>query len=107
MRKAALERDLDRREADELARVDAITEHMRRMLTEALATGTLSSCASTSSTSRSSISSTSTARPGAPGSTVSTTNGERERAAVERRYRGVRELTFPVAVVLLTRAETR
>ena len=30
----------------------------------------------------------------------------RERDTVERRYRGVRELTFPVAVVLVTRAET-
>jgi hypothetical protein len=30
---------------------------------------------------------------------------DRERATVERRYRGVRELTFPVAVVLLTRPD--
>jgi hypothetical protein len=31
----------------------------------------------------------------------------RERATVARRYEGVRELTFPVAVVLLTRPENR
>jgi hypothetical protein len=30
---------------------------------------------------------------------------DRERAVVESRYRGVRELTFPVAVVLVTRPE--
>ena len=37
IRKAALERDLGRREAEELSRVDAITDHMRRTLTDALA----------------------------------------------------------------------
>ena len=35
------------------------------------------------------------------------TERDREMAAVQRRYRGVRELTFPVAVVLLTCPETR
>jgi hypothetical protein len=30
---------------------------------------------------------------------------DREREVISRRYRGVRELTFPVAVVALTRPE--
>jgi superfamily II DNA or RNA helicase len=102
VRKAALERDLAGRQADELAGVDAIAEHMRRSLTEALA------------------------EPGFVqlrldeldqperrqlevdrAAWLARLDGldaerDRDRVTVERRYRGVRELTFPVAVVLLT-----
>jgi hypothetical protein len=107
-RKAALQRDLDRRQADELNRVDAITEHLRRTLTDALT--------------------------GAPSHYQPTLDEldepekeqlivdreawqarldgldeeqEQERAVVARRYQGVRELTFPVAVLLVTRPDAR
>ena len=105
-RKSGLERDLQQREAEELQRVDAITEHMRRTLADALA--------------------------GAPTHYQPTLDEldepekeqllvdrtawqarldgldderDRERTAVSRRYRGARELTFPVAVLLVTRPE--
>jgi hypothetical protein len=97
VRKVALERELAGRQADELVRVDAITEHMRRTLTDALGEqapvqperGQLD------------------ADRAAWRSRLDGLDGERdrERAAVESRYRGVRELTFPVAVVLVTRPE--
>jgi hypothetical protein len=105
VRKAALERDLDRRKEDELGRVDAITEHMRRTLVDALADEApvqlrfdeldqpeRQQADQDRAAWRARLDGLDTER-------------EHGRAAVERRYRGVRELTFPVAVLLLTRPE--
>lgn len=107
VRKAALERDLARREADELARVDAVTEHMRRTLTDALAgPGYIQlRLDELDQPERRQIE----VDRAAWQARLDGLDAEcdRERATVERRYRGVRELTFPVAVVLLTRSETR
>jgi superfamily II DNA or RNA helicase len=103
----ALERDLERRLHEDLDRVDAVIEHMRRSLELALAEG-----------------------PGVPEqlSFADLDHDERaqlerdreawkarlerleddrlaERAALERRYRGMRTLTFPFALCLLVRAD--
>jgi ERCC4-related helicase len=107
VRKTALERDLTRREADELARIDAITEHMRRTLTDALVEPAPVQLRldELDQPERRQVE----VDRAAWRARLDALDAERdrERAAVERRYRGVRELTFPVAVVLLTRPETR
>jgi ERCC4-related helicase len=101
VRKTALERDLDRRESDELSRVDGVIEHMRRTLTEALEgpahvqlrldeldVPELRQLDSDRAAWRARLDGLDDER-------------ERERATVRRRYGGVRELTFPVAVLLI------
>lgn len=104
-RAASLARDVERRQVDELDRVDAVTEHMRRSLTEALGKPTVRQLAFDE-----------LAEPerrqlaidrDAWRARLDRLDEERgaERAAVERRYRGVQTLTFPVAVVLVTRGE--
>jgi ERCC4-related helicase len=107
VRKAALERDLARRETDELGRVDAITEHMRRTLTDALAEPAPVQLRldELDQPERRQVE----VDRAAWRARLEGLDGERdrERTAVTRRYRGVRELTFPVAVVLLTRPEPR
>jgi ERCC4-related helicase len=107
VRKAALERELARRESDELQRVDAVTDHMRRTLTEALAEPVPVQLRldELDQPERRQVAVDRAAwRARLEGLDA---ERERERAAVTRRYRGVRELTFPVAVVLVTRPESR
>ena len=107
VRKSALERDLARREADELGRVDAITEHMRRTLTDALAEPAsvqLRLDELDQPEQRQVEVDRAAWRARLDGLDA---ERDRERRVVELRYRGVRELTFPVAVVLLGRPETR
>ncbi len=106
MRKAALERDLGRRQAEDLERVDAITEHMRRTLSDALrepGTGPAApGPARPSPSAASSRLNRAAWRARLDGLDASeTTSG----LAIERRYLGVRALTFPVAVLLVTRPE--
>lgn len=105
-RKAVLERDLRRREADELQRVDAITEHMRRTLSDALAetpTYYQPTLDEMDEPEKEQI----LIDRAAWQARLDGLDDEqtRERAAVSRRYQGVRELTFPVAVLLVTRPE--
>ena len=106
VRKAALERDLSRREADELSRVDGVIAHMRRTLTEALAEPAhvqlrLDELDVPERRQLDSDRAAWRARlEGIDG------ERERERATVQRRYGGVRELTFPVAVLLVVPQET-
>ena len=106
VRKAALQRDLAQREADELARVDAITEHMRRTLTDALAEPAFVQLAfdDLDQPERRQLETDRAAWR----ARLERLDAERdlERTTIGRRYRGVRELTFPVAVVLLARPET-
>ena len=102
VRQVALERDLDRRMAEDLERVDAITEHMRRSLSQALGEPQAY-------------------QPRLDGldqperrqleidreawrARLDSLDDERvsERAVIERRYLGVRTLTFPVAVLLVS-----
>ncbi len=107
VRKSALERELGSRETEELGRVDAITDHMRRTLTEALAEPTPVQLRldELDQPERRQVEVDRDAWRGRLEGLED--ERERERAAVTRRYRGVRELTFPVAVVLLTRPEAR
>lgn len=106
VRTAALQRDVDRRQADDLRQLDGITHQMRQTLTAALAE---------------------TSRPVQPRLDELDTDErrqvevdraawqarldsldeqrDRERAVIERRYAGMRQLTFPVAVLLVTRPE--
>lgn len=104
-RKAVLDKDLANREVDELARVDAVTDHMRRTLTDALATPAAVQLRldELDQPERQQLDVDRAAwRARLDGLDA---ERDRDRAVVERRYRGVRELTFPVAVVLLTRPE--
>ncbi len=104
-RVGSLRRDLDRRRDDELHRIDGVTEHMRRVLTDALA------------------------EPGAVQLRLDELDAperdqlqrdlhawrtrldgldaerDRERAAVEARYGATRELTFPFAVLVVAPEE--
>ena len=76
VRQVALERDLDRRKAEDLDRVDVIAEHMRRSLSDALVSSPGSSSAALiSSTSPNVASSRSTGTRGGPGSTASMKSG--------------------------------
>lgn len=102
-RKAALERELARREADELSRVDAVADHMRRTLSDALADQAPVQLRldELDQPERMQLDADRAAWRARLESLDS--DRDRERATVERRYGGVRELTFPVAVVLLTR----
>lgn len=107
VRRSALERDLQRRQEDELARVDAVAAHMRRTLSDALAEPaprqlTLDDLDEPERRQMDTDREAWRAR-------LDGLEDERlrERAIVARRYEGVRELTFPVAVVLLTRPEIR
>jgi len=107
VRKGALERDLTAREADELSRVDAITEHLRRVLTEALAEviPVQLSFEDLDQPERHQLEADRAAwRARLDGLD---TEREHEREAVAYRYQGVRELTFPVAVLLVSSPEKR
>lgn len=105
-RKTALERDLQRREAEELQRVDTITEHMRRTLSDALAEAPTHYQPTLDELDEPEKEQLLIDRA-AWQARLDGLDGERdrERAAVSRRYRGARELTFPVAVLLVTRPE--
>jgi len=107
VRRSALERDLTTRQADERTRVEAVTEHMRRTLTEALAEPAPGQLSFTEldQPERHQIDVDRAAWQGRLDSLSD--ERDRELATVTRRYEGVRELTFPVAVVLLTRPEQR
>ncbi|MBA8792840.1 superfamily II DNA or RNA helicase [Friedmanniella endophytica] len=106
VRKAALQRDLERRKEDDLRRVDAMTEQLRRLLTDALSESPAEyqpTLDELDEPQRDQL-----ARDRA--AWVARLDGldaenERERAAVTHRYESVRELTFPVAVLLVTRPE--
>ena len=106
IRKTGLQRDLERRKEDDLRRVDAITEQLRRLLTDALTEAPAEyqpTLEEFDEPEREQL-----ARDRA--AWVARLEGldaenERERAAVAHRYETVRELTFPVAVLLVTRAE--
>ena len=105
IRTAALERDLAHRKAEELERVDVITEHMRRSLSEALGDlkprqGRFEDLDQPERRQLDIDRAAWRARlDGLDG------DRERERAAVERRYVGVQTLTFPVAVVLVAQTD--
>lgn len=106
VRKAALERDIARRKSDELARIDAITEHMRRSLTDALAEPgfiQLRLDELDQPEQRQLEVDRAAWRARLDGLD---TERDRERATVDRRYRGIRELTFPVAIVVLTHLDS-
>jgi ERCC4-related helicase len=106
VRRIALERDLTRREADELARVDGVVEHMRRTLTAALAEPAPAQLRldELDLPERRQLDSDLAAwRARLEGLDA---ERDRERATVQRRYGGVRELTFPVAVLLVVPEET-
>jgi superfamily II DNA or RNA helicase len=103
-RKSALQRDLERRQDDELRRVDAVTEHLRRTLTEALAEApahyqpTLDEL---DEPEKEQLARDRIAWQARLGSLD--TERDRDRETVSRRYQDVRALTFPVAVLLVTR----
>jgi hypothetical protein len=107
VRHSALERDLTRRKAEELERVDAVTEHLRRTLQEALeqpAAVQLRLDELDAPERRQVEADREAWRARLAGLDA---ERERERVDVAYRYQGARELTFPVAVVLLTRPESR
>jgi hypothetical protein len=102
LRGAALERDLARRKAEDIDRVDVITEHMRRSLSEALGEPQAQQLRldEFDEPERRQLE----IDRGAWQARLDTLDDdrERERASIERRYLGVRTLTFPVAVLLVT-----
>ena len=99
------EPELARRLADELARVDGITEHMRRTLTDALgeAAPVQLRLDELDQPERRQLEADRAAwRARLDGLDA---ERERERVAIEHRFGAARELTFPVAVVLVARPE--
>ena len=102
-RRGSVERELARRRDEDLARVDAVVEHMRRSLTEALASPETEqlSFEQLDQPERRQLE----ADRAAWRSRLASLDDDRarERATVERRYRDVRSLTFPVAVLLVTK----
>ena len=106
IRRTALERELTIREGDELGRVDGVIAHMRRTLSDALdepAHVQLRLDDLDAPERRQMDSDRAAWRARLEGLD---SEHERERSAVQRRYGGVRELTFPVAVVLVVPQET-
>jgi len=102
VRQVALERDLARRKAEDRDRVDAITEHMRRSLTEALGEPQPQQ-RSFDELDQPERRQLEIDRDAWRARLDSLDNErERERALIERRYLGVRTLAFPVAVLLVT-----
>lgn len=104
IRQATLERDLARRKADDLKRIDIITEHMRRSLSEAIGRPKVEQLRfdQLDQPERRQVEidrATWQARLDSLDS-----DSDRDRAAIEHRYRDVRTLTFPVAVLLVTPA---
>lgn len=105
-RKIALERDLQSREAEELERVDAITQHMHRTLSEALADPPSHYQPTLDELEEPEKEQVLVDRAAWQARLDGLDDErDRERAAVSRRYQGARELTFPVAVLLVTRGE--
>jgi hypothetical protein len=102
VRGAALERDLAHRKAEDLDRVDVITEHMRLSLSDALREPQPQQLRldEFDEPERRQVE----IDRGAWQARLDTLDDERqrERASIERRYLGVRTLTFPVAVLLVT-----
>lgn len=107
VRRAALDRELGRRQAEEVTRIDAISDHVRQTLTSALAEPEPRQ-----------LRLDELDRPEQRQLEVDraawqakldglSADRQREQEAVRRRYADVRELTFPVAVVLLTRPDAR
>ena len=109
VREVALERDLARRKDEDLERVDVITEHMRRSLAEALSEQPqheqlrFDQLDQLDQPERRQLEVDRDAWKARLDSLDDERQGER--AAIERRYLGVRTLTFPVAVLLVTPAE--
>ena len=102
-RKAELERDLGRRLEEDLERVDAITEHMRRTLTDALKEPTPVQLRldQLDEPERHQVEADRAAWR-ARLDNLDLQRGQ-EHSAIERRYLGARTLSFPVAVLLVTR----
>lgn len=107
VRKAALERDLARREAEELTRVDGIVEHLRRTLADALSEPAAVQLRldDLEVPERRQLESDRAAWLARLEGLD--TERDRERAVVRGRYSGVRELTFPVAVLLVVPEEVQ
>jgi hypothetical protein len=107
VRKASLERELAGRRVDELGRVDSITEHMRRTLTDALAERAPVQLRfdDLDQPERDQLEVDRAAWQARLDGLDA--ERDRERTVVERRYQGVRELTFPVAVLLVVHEEPR
>lgn len=104
-RKVTLERDLGRRMTEDLERVDAITEHMRRMLTDALGSPAPVQLRldQLDQPERHQLETNREAwRARLDGLDR---QREQEQFAIERRYLGVRTLSFPVAVLVVSRPE--
>ncbi len=104
-RKVALERDLGRRLAEDLERVDAITEHMRRTLSDALARPVPVQLRldQLDEPERHQLEANREAWRARLGNLDR--QRDQEHFAIERRYLGARSLSFPVAVLLVTRPE--
>ena len=105
VRRGALDRELGRREAEEVSRIDTISEHVRETLTAALAepeSVQLRLDELDPPEQRQIEVDRAAWRAKLEGLSA---DRDRQQEAVRRRYADVRELTFPVAVVLLTRPE--
>lgn len=102
-RTVALRRSLERRMALELEQADAVVDHMRRSLTEAIEgrEGRLFNLDDLDAPERHQAE----VDRAAWQSRLESLDDQRpkERRAIERRYQGVRPLTFPFAVLLVTR----
>jgi hypothetical protein len=105
MRKTALQRDLARRQTEDLQHVDAVTDHMRRTLSDALREPAPLQLRldELDPPERRQLD----ANRAAWQARLDGLDDQRrhDRDAIERRYSGVRKLTFPVAVLLVTRPE--
>jgi len=101
-RAASLRRDLDRRRDDELRRVDGVSDHMRTVLTQALAEPVAVQLRldELDVPERDQLQRDRDAWRARLESLES--DREREREAVEARYGATRELTFPFAVLVVT-----
>jgi hypothetical protein len=103
MRQSALERDLDERKGEDLERVNAITEHMRRSLADALGDQRSDQQLRFDLLDQPERRQLEVDRDAWKARLDSLDDeNQRERAVIERRYLGVRTLTFPFAVLLVT-----
>jgi superfamily II DNA or RNA helicase len=103
VRQTALERELEERKDEDLDRVDAITEHMRRSLADALGQQRQDQQLRFDLLELPERRQLEVDREAWRARLASLDDERlRERALIERRYLGVRTLTFPFAVVLIT-----